>query len=144
PTANAVIIVGDATFLVESVDPPLAGPGSFSIRSQPFDPNDPEDPFPNPETFDVLDFAFSFAGHSFDETDVTPCFCVFPPEGDPIHVVFNFDDGTVSWTLHWRFDDGNFGFLFDDGIVGVGGTSERGEVFGGGDFNFFVLPEPVR
>ena len=83
-------ILGDATFLVQSVDPnpPLSGPGSCSIRSQPFIRPTLIDPDPNPETFEILDFAFSFAGHSFDETDVTVCFCQFTAEGDPIQVSF--------------------------------------------------------
>ena len=82
--AVPMVIVGDATFVVYSFDPnpPLSGPGSWSIRSQPFDPTDPDDPNPNPETFEILDFAFSFAGHSFDETDVTGCECNFTWEGD--------------------------------------------------------------
>jgi hypothetical protein len=143
PTANAVMIVGKATFLVESEDPPLLGPGSYSIRSLPFDPTDPDgDPNPNSE-FDVLDFAFSFAGHSWDETDVTVCECYFTPGGDPLGVNFHFDDGAVSWLLSWNFEDGNFGFFFNDGVVFVESTSENGGVGGGGDFDFFVVPEPV-
>jgi hypothetical protein len=142
--AAPIVIVGDATFLLESFDTPLAGPGSYSIRSQPFDPTDPDqNPNPNPETFEILDFAFSFAGHSFDETDVTACECHFTPEGDAVGVTFEFDDGAVSWGLSWNFSDGNFGFLFDDGVVFVSGTSENGEVSGAGDFNFFIVPAPV-
>jgi hypothetical protein len=142
PTANAVMIVGNATFLVEFQDPLLTGPGSYSIRSLPFDPTDPDDPYPSNE-FDVLDFAFSFAGYSWDETDVTVCECYFTPEGDPLGVNFHFDDGAVSWVLSWNFEDGNFGFFFNDGVVFVGGTSENGEVGGTGDFNFSVVPDAV-
>jgi hypothetical protein len=146
PAANAVMIVGEATFLVEylgqdgELDPPLLGPGSYVIRSLPFDPTDP-DGDPNPDSaFDVLDFAFSFAGHSWDETDVTVCECFFTPEGDPLGVNFSFDDGAVSWLLSWNFTDGNFGFDFDDGVVFADATSENGQVSGAGDFNFFLVP----
>ena len=135
-------ILGDATFLVQSLDPnlPLSGPGSWSIRSQPFDQTDPDDPTPNPETFEILDFAFSFAGHSFDETDTIFCFCEFTSEGDPIQVSFSHNDGAVFWSLVWVFGDGNFGFIFDDGVVSVSGSSENGKFHGGGDFNFSVVP----
>ena len=124
-------------------DPPLIGPGSWSIRSQPFDPTDPDDPNPNPETFEILDFAFSFAGHSWDETDAIFCFCEFTKEGDPILVSFSFNHGAVFWLLSWSFEDGNFGFVFDDGVVCAGGSSENGTAHGGGDFIFSVVPAVV-
>jgi hypothetical protein len=148
PVAAAVVLHGDAVFLVEyygedgEFDPPLLGPGSFVISSQPFDPNTPDgDPFPNSE-FDVLDFFFSFAGHSWDESDVPVCECYFYPDGSPSGVNFHFDDGVVSWILSWNFDDGNFGFRFDDGEIVARGTSEDGQVSGTGRFNFFLVPEP--
>ena len=100
-------------------NPLLSGDGSWSFRSQPFDPTDPDDPNPNPETFEILDFAFSFAGHSFDETDAVFCFCEFTLEGDPLLVNFVFNDGTVSWSLSFSFHDGFFGFNFHDGVVSV-------------------------
>jgi hypothetical protein len=138
-----MVIVSDATFVVTTEDPnpPLSGPGSWSLRSQPFESTDPDvDPFPDPETFEILDFAFSFAGHSFDETDVTVCQCHFTAEGDEIEVFFDFDDGTVSWLLVFDFADNNFGFQFGDGVVRVSGTSENGGVSATGDFNSFVVP----
>ena len=98
------------------------------------------DPDPNPETFEILDFAFSFAGHSFDETDVTICFCQFTAEGEAIQVSFDFDDDTVSWALGFAFDVSNFGFDFDDGVVVVDGSSDDGTAFARGDFNFSVVP----
>ena len=139
-------ILSDATFVVTTEDPnpPLSGPGSWSIRSQPFESTDPEvDPFPDPETFEILDFAFSFAGHSFDETDAIVCECHFFPDGDPDSLAFSFDDGTVSWLLIFDFAHSNLGFQFGDGVVSVGGTSENGEVGATGDFNFFLVPAVV-
>ena len=144
--AVPMVIVGDATFEVETLDPnpPLSGSGSWSIRSQPFDPTDPDDPNPDRETFEILDFAFSFAGHSFDETDAIVCDCKFID--DRQQVIFQFDDGAILWVLSWRFDDGNFGFLFDDGIVGAVGSAEQGTAFGPIDPHFSIVPvpEPVR
>ena len=143
--AVPMVIVGDATFVVYSYDPnpPLSGPGSWSIRSQPFDPTD-DDPNPNPETFEILDFAFSFAGHSFDETDVTGCECDFTAEGVALDVTFGFDDDPVSGGLSWLFSghDPNFGFIFDDGVVSVFGTAEYGTVGVTGDYNFSIVPVP--
>ena len=141
--AVPMVIVGDATFVVYSYDPnpPLSGPGSWSIRSQPFDPTD-DDPNPNPETFEVLDFAFSFAGHSFDETDAISCFCEFTAEGDALLVSFSFDDGAVSWILSFSFHDSFFGFVFDDGVVSLGPSGENRQT-ARGDFNFSVVPAVV-
>jgi len=86
--------------------------------------------------------ASALQGHSWDETDVTACECYFTPEDFPLRVNFQFSDANVSWLLSWNFEDGNFGFQFDDGVVSAGGTSEGGQVPGAGDFNFFLVPEP--
>ena len=135
-------IVSDATFLVQNTNPLLSGSGSWSFRSQPFDPTDPDDPNPNPETFEILDFAFSFAGHSFDETDAVFCFCEFTLEGDPLGVFFTFNDGTVSWSLSFSFHDSFFGFNFHDGVVSVSPGHENSQT-ARGDFNFSVVPAVV-
>ena len=135
-------IVSDATFSVQNTIPLLSGSGSWSFRSQPF-PTDPDgDPDPNPETFEILDFAFSFAGHSFDETDAISCFCEFTAEGDALLVSFSFDDGAVSWILSFSFHDSFFGFVFDDGVVSLGPSGENRQT-ARGDFNFSVVPAVV-
>ena len=135
-------IVSDATFSVQNTIPLLSGSGSWSFRSQPF-PTDPDgDPDPNPETFEILDFAFSFAGHSFDETDAVFCFCEFTLEGDPLGVFFTFNDGTVSWSLSFSFHDSFFGFNFHDGVVSVSPGHENSQT-ARGDFNFSVVPAVV-
>ena len=92
--AVPMVIVSDATFVMENTVPLLSPPGSWSFRSDPF-PTDPDHPDPNPETFEILDFAFSFAGHSFDETDAIFCFCEFTAQGDVLRVSLFFDAGTV-------------------------------------------------
>ena len=132
-------IVSDSTFSVQNTNPLLSGSGSWSFRSHPFDPTDPDDPNPNPETFEILDFAFSFAGHSFDETDAVFCFCEFTLEGDPLLVNFTFNDGTVSWSLSFSFHDGFFGFNFHDGVVSVSPSGENRQT-ARGDFNFSIVP----
>ena len=142
--AVPMVIFGDATFVVYTYDPnpPLSGPGSWSVRSQPFDPTD-DDPNPDRETFEILDFAFSFAGHSFDETDVTGCDCNFTAEGEAVGVTLEFEDGAASGGFSWRFDDGNFGFQFGDGVVSVFGTAEYGTVGVAEDqYNFSIVPVP--
>jgi len=152
PIVHADVIHGEAVFQVEyfgqegEFDPPLLGPGSFVIRSHPyqFDPNDPDaNPPPDPE-FEVLDFSFSFNGGTWDESDVTVCdYCAFTPEGDPESINFSFSDDDVSWELSWNFEDGNFGFFFDDGELHASGTAEDGIAGGGGDFTFTRrVPEP--
>ena len=70
------------------------------------------------------------------------CNCNFNGDLDVVQVTFEFDDGTVSWHLSWRFDDGNFGFLFDDGVVYVFGTAEAGTAGTTGNFNFSIVPVP--
>lgn len=149
--AHAAFILGDAVFEVQysgsgeegdSYDPPLLGPGSFRVRSLHYNPDaGNEDPFP-PSEFRVLDFSFSFNGQSWDESDVEICDCSFEPDGLPLIINFQFDDGVVSWILSWNFEDGNFGFRFEDPTLGVGGTSDDGEVSGLIDTDFRVLPEP--
>ena len=151
PAANAEFIRGNAVFLVEYMgsgeegdffDPPLLGPGSFVVRSLPYNPDAvDEDPSPFFE-FDVLDFSFSFDGQAWDESDVSICECYFTPDGQPLGINFHFDDGAVSWILSWNFSDGNFGFQFHDDSLAVGGTVDDGVVSGTGEFNFVVVPEP--
>jgi PEP-CTERM motif len=144
--AVPVVIVGDGSFVVEffAPNPLLSGPVSWSIRSQPFDPTDPDNPtFPDSETFDILNFAFSFAGHSFDETDAIICECHFTDEGDVILLAFSFDSAAVSWLLVFDFADANLGFFFGDGVVSGGGTSENGQVGADGGFRSFVVPASV-
>ena len=149
--AHGAFILGDAVFEVEyfgsgeegdSYDPPLPGPGSFRVESLHYNPDAVnEDPFPPPE-FNVLDFSFSFNGQSWNESDVAICDCSFTPDGLPLSINFQFDDGVVSWILSWNFEDGNFGFQFHDLTLNAGGTSDDGEVSGSIDTDFRVLPEP--
>jgi hypothetical protein len=151
PIVHADVIHGEAVFEVEyygyqgEFDPPLLGPGSFVIRSHPYQ-FDPDDPYANPPPFefDVLDFSFSFNGGTWDESDVPVCYyCAFTPEGDPESISFRFSDDEVSWELDWNFGDGNFGFFFDDGELHASGSAEDGEAGGGGDFTFArTVPEP--
>ena len=90
--AEAAVVRGSGTFEVTFFgdegqgvfDPPLVGPGSFTVRSLPYDPNVvDEDPSP-PIDFDVLDFFFSFAGQTWDESDVPICQCDFTADGEPL------------------------------------------------------------
>jgi hypothetical protein len=151
PAAHAAFILGDAVFELEyfgsgeegdSYDPPLPGSGSFRVRSLHYDPDAVnEDPFP-PAEFHVLDFSFSFNGQSWDESDVQVCDCSFEPDGLPLSINFQFDDGVVSWILSWNFQDHNFGFQFQDPTLDLGGTSADGEVGGMIVDDFRVLPEP--
>src|SRR5688572_15582062 len=97
PVAEAAVIRGSATFEVEwlgdeeqgKFDPPLVGSGSFEIRSRPYDPDDVSEVF----DFEVLDFSFSFAGASWDESDLFGDCCNFTPDGQPDTIRFNFDNG---------------------------------------------------
>ena len=103
--AHAAYIFGDAIFEVQyegsgeegdSYDPPLLGAGSFLVRSHSYNPDAVnEDPSP-PSPFNVLDFSFSFNGQSWDEFDVPICECSFEPNGLPLGISFQFDDGIVS------------------------------------------------
>ena len=149
--AHAAFILGGAEFEVayhgsgepgDWFDPPLPGLGSFVVRSPPYNPDAvDEDPFP-PSEFGVLDFSFTFNGQSWDESDVSICQCSFTPDGFPLGIHFDFDDGVVAWILSWNFEDGNFGFQFHDAELNLGGTSEDGIASGGIDTRFRVLPEP--
>jgi hypothetical protein len=103
PAANAEFIRGNAVFLVEYMgsgedgdifDPPLLGPGSFVVRSLPYNPDAvDEDPSPFFE-FDVLDFSFNFDGQAWDESDVSICECYFTPDGQHLWPVI------VDGSLH--------------------------------------------
>jgi hypothetical protein len=143
--AEAAVIRGSATFEVAFFgdedqgvfDPPLLGPGTFVVRSPPYNP-DSDPPF----EFDVLDFSFSFAGRSWDESDIAICECFFTADGEPLDIFFNFSDDGVSWTLAWNFEDGNFGFSFHDGNLDLSGSSENGQASSEFDSSFHVVPEP--
>jgi hypothetical protein len=148
--AEAAVIRGSGTFEVTFFgdeeqgvfDPPLLGPGSFVVRSLPYDPDVvDQDPSPFIE-FDVLDFFFSFAGQTWDESDVPICECSFTPEGEPLDIVFNFNEGVVNWVLAFNFEDGNFGFSFRDGNLDLSGSSENGQASAEFDASFRVVPEP--
>ena len=149
---NAAVIYAQGTFLVDyygggeepgdSYDPPLLGPGSFVVRSAPFDP---ANEMPDGETFQALDFSFTFLGQSWDESDVSSCECYFWQDGSPDSIYFSWMDPAVGdhWFLSWNFGDGNFGFGFNVGDLSGGGTSENGIVGGGYDnFSSWVVPEP--
>ena len=148
--AEAAVITGSGAFEVTFFgdeeqgvfDPPLVGPGSFVVRSLPYDPDVvDEDPSP-PIEFDVLDFFFSFAGQTWDESDVPICVCDFTPDGEPLGIVFDFNDGGVRWTIGFNFEDGNFGFIFHDGNLDLSGSSENGQASAEFDASFRVVPEP--
>jgi hypothetical protein len=148
--AEAAVVRGSGTFEVTFFgdeeqgvfDPPLVGPGSFTVRSLPYDPDVvDEDPSP-PIDFDVLDFFFSFAGQTWDESDVPICGCDFTADGEPLSLVFDFNDGGVRWTLVFRLEDDTFGFMFNDGNLDLSGSSENQNASAEFDASFRVVPEP--
>lgn len=105
PVAEAAMIRGSATFEVEwlgdeeqgEFDPPLLGSGSFEIRRRPYDPDDVSEVF----DFEVLDFRFSFAGASWDESDLTEGgFFIFSPDGQPDVISFDFNNGDARGTSY--------------------------------------------
>ena len=50
----------------------------------------------------MLDFSFSFAGQTWDETDVSVCDCAFFSNGEPLSVNFSFSDASTSWFLGFQ------------------------------------------
>ena len=89
----------------------------------------------------MLDFAFSFAGHSFDETEVTGCNCDFSAEGDAVDVTLEFEDGAASGGFSWRFDDGNFGFQFVMALSCIRYGRVRNGRCNGRHYNFSIVPQ---
>ena len=149
PVAEAAMIRGSATFEVEwlgdeeqgKFDPPLVGSGSFEIRSRPYDPDDVSEVF----DFEVLDFSFSFAGASWDESDLFGDCCNFTPDGQPDTIRFNFDNGDARGGLIWGWDGfvgGAFGMNFVIGSLAGSGNSENGQAGSAIDASFVVVPEP--
>lgn len=148
--AEAAVVRGSGTFEVAFFgdeeqgvfDPPLVGPGSFVVRSLPYDPDVvDEDPSP-PIEFDVLDFFFSFAGQTWDESDVAICQCDFTADGEPLSLVIDFNDGGVRWTLAFNLEDENFGFTFHDDNLDLSGSSENQNASAEFNASFRVVPEP--
>jgi len=150
PVAEAAMIRGSATFEVEwlgdeeqgKFDPPLLGSGSFEIRSRPYDP----DVVSEVSAFEVLDFSFSFAGASWDESDLTEGgFFIFTPDGQPDIISFDFNNGDASGFLIWSFEGfvgGDFGMDFVIGSLAGSGSAENGQAGSAIDSSFVVVPEP--
>jgi hypothetical protein len=148
--AEATIIRGSGTLEVrlygddqsgDVFDPPLVGSGSFEIRSRPYDPHSA---FLGVFDLAVLDFSFSLAGFTWDESDVTGGVCCsFTPDGQPVTIGFNFDNGVARVLLIWGFEDGAFGINLFAPNLELHGSSDLSTADGSAiDFSFVVVPEP--
>jgi hypothetical protein len=95
----------------------------------------------------VLDFSFSFAGASWDESDLlaTVDCCIFTPDGQPDTIDFAFNNGDARGGLGWNFEGfvgGAFGMDFVIGSLEGSGNSENGQAGSAIDSSFVVVPEP--
>lgn len=147
--AEAAIIRGSGAFEVvlygnedfgDAFDPPLVGSGSFEIRSRTYYPGNVH----GVVDLDVLDFSFSMAGFTWDESDVTGGICcLFTSDGQPLMIDFKFVSGDARGLLVWAFDNDVFGMeLITPDLRSRGDTDSDTADVSGIDFSFVVVPEP--